>query len=610
METILGQLHSALEANARDSRYFHDYSNIVKEIIGDPQGLEKGVLELVQAEIMVFQFVIRRNKLAPMFSWTDENGTLMEEPDITRFSDEQLAYLVERQKNCTDLILKARYSHILWLSRVKKVDYAKDAINSYLKLAPFYRDLDLESASGDYWLRCLDVLRNVLLLSVSIGHMVDEVKQMIVDYAVNYPIQSKACSVVRKDLTELMNEQKKVFQKNDFVGLTDSLEQVFEIVKGDQFHHAVEILDVILVVEQKLGNDLIKWKRLTAELWEKITYQRGLSAAIVTTNFCMKAILAYEEIGDDKKVSELYDYYEELRNSVELHTIPLGIESKELYEFADELSKAVLENESDEIIKFLMWDDKIIPRKSEMIKSAREGENSIFDDVHTSVFDQQGNTNRHYGTDTEKDIEKLIFGYSIWLQHSYQIINSIVIGGIKSRRLTHDIVLRYLIKESWYGQELEIGKRKDRKRPFKWLSIIAPGIVDFFVAMEGLIYSNRLFNIATSYDSLTMKIEGIVRTLAEYRGIHTFTIKRDNLGREVSEEKDIMKLLTEPEIIKFIGDDDIFFLRYVFTEKGGLNLRNKVAHSLLGYDQYSLGHLMLIFFAILRLGRFKLKPKD
>jgi hypothetical protein len=77
----------------------------------------------------------------------------------------------------------------------------------------------------------------------------------------------------------------------------------------------------------------------------------------------------------------------------------------------------------------------------------------------------------------------------------------------------------------------------------------------------------------------------------------------------VSEEKDIMRLLTEPGVVEMLGEDDVFYLRYLLTEKGGLNLRNKVAHSLLSYDQYFIGHLMLIFIAILRLGRFKLKVK-
>lgn len=610
MNPILLKLHQELEARVRDLKYSHDYANIVKEVVGDPDNLDAETLEFVRAEIRIFQFVIRRNKLHAMFSWTNEDGMLVEEPDIKTFTNLQLNYLADRQNGCSDTILKARYSHVLWHSRVKKIDYARNAIDAYLALIPYYADLDAESDRGDRWLNCLNALENGFFLSVSVNYRKETLKKIIRDYALNYPKTSKACSVVRKSLAELMIEQKQIFQKEDLSGVVASLEEAYNLVRHDQFHHAVEILEVIVTIEQKIGNELLKWKRLIAELWEKITYQRGISAAIVTTNFCMKAILAYEEIGEDKKVAELYKYYDELRDSVELHSVPLGFESKELYEFGEALSQRVLTLESHDIIKFLMWDDKIIPRKKDILDKGKERENTIFDDVHTSVFDQEGNTNRHYGSEKEKGVEQLIFGYSIWLQHSFQIINSIIFGGIKSRKLTHDIILRFLLDESWYGQELKIGRRKDRKRPFKWLSVIAPGIVDFFVAMEGLIYSKKVFNIATSYDSLTMKIEGIVRSLANYKGIPTFTIKRDNLGREVSEEKDIMKLLTEPEVIEFIGEDDIFFLRYVFTEKGGLNLRNKVAHSLLGYDQYSIGHLMLIFFAILRLGRFKLKPKD
>lgn len=607
---IVSTLHQQLEARVRDIKYAHDYSNIIKEVGGDPDKLDKDTLELIRAEIKVFQFTIRKNELHPMFSWTDENGTLVQEPDVKNFTDRQLEYLAVRQADSKDMILKARYSHILWHSRAKKIDYARNAIEAYLDLAPYYAKLDFASEAGDYWLKCLNALENGFLLSVLINYQKEQFKKIIINNALRYSTDSKACSVVRKSLAEFMVEQKQVFLKDDLLGVVASLEEVFNLVKDDQLHHAVEIVELIIIIEQKLNNDLLKWKRLNAELWEKITYQRGLSAAIVTTNFCMKAILAYEEIKDEKKVAELYKYYDELRDNVELHAIPIGIESKEMYEFAESLSKHVLEREPHDIIKFLMWDDKIIPRKSEILERGKDRENSIFDDVHSSVFDQEGNTNRHYGTEKEKNIEQLVLVYSIWLQHSFQIINSIVVGGIKSRKLTHDTVLRFLIDESWYGQELKIGRRKDTQRPFKWLSVIAPGIVDFFVSMEGLIYSKKLFNIATSYDSLTMKIEGIIRSLANYRGIHTFTIKRDNLGREISEEKDIMKLLTEPEIIQFIGEDEIFFLRFVFTEKGGLNIRNKVAHSLLGYDQYSLGHLMLIFFAILRLGRFKLKPRE
>lgn len=610
MDNLLKQLHHELEIGPSVLKGFHDHIGIIKKIIGDPKDLGEKVLELARAELNVFQFTIRENELRPMFVWTDKNGLPIEEPDIKDFSDQQFDYLINRQKSCGNLILKARYSHLLWLSKVRRIEFARDAIDAYLELAGDYATLDISDPQQDHWLQFLEVLKNLFALSSSTAYKLEQVKHLIINYALNYPIESKAASVVRKDLAELMHEQKSVFQKIDFKGVVDSLEKVFLIVKEKQSHHAIQILEVIIPIEQKLGNDLLKWKRHVAELWEKIALERGVGAAIVTTNFCMKAILAYEEVGDKKKVAELYKFYDELRNSVELHNVPLEFESKELFETMEALTNALMESDTGEIIRFLMHDKRVIPQKTEIVKNTGDKENDFLREVHTSVFDQQGNTHRHYSTESEKDIEQLILTYSIWLQYTFQIVQSILLKGIKSGKLSYDKVLRYLIDESWYGQELTMGNRKDSQRPFRWLSTIAPGIVDFFFAMDGLIYSNKVFNITTSFDSLTMKIEGIVRSLAEYRGIYTFVIKRDNLGREVSEEKDIMRLLTEPEIVEFLGEDEVFFLRYIFTEKGGLNIRNKVAHSLLAYEQYSLGHLMLIFIAILRLGRFKLNPKS
>lgn len=606
MEGVLIKVQKAIEGNAKNSKNSYDLINIIKEVIGNPDLIDKRIFQLVLAEIYSFQFIIKSNELKPMLVWTDKNGMTIKEPDIENFSEEQLSYIAERQKNSQDLALKVRYSHILWLSKARKIEYAREAIDCYRHLLKEYSELEKAESNLDHWLDFLEAIKNLLPLSLSVGYQTQEVKQLVLHYVKEYSLASSAASVVRKDLAELMQSHKSLFKIIDFEGVVNSLEQVYEIVREKQLHHAIDLLETILMIEQKLGNDLVKWKRLIAIGWEKIARNRGIDAAIVTTNFCMKAILAYEEIGDEVKVAELYDFYDELRNNVELASFPIG-ESKEAVKFYDELAEAVIENDSDWIIQFLMFDKKVLPQKAEIIASANK-ENDFLKMVHTTVFDQNGNTNKHYSSQPEKDIEELIFGYTVHIGYNFHLIQSIILGAIKIQKLTYDKVLRYLLHSSWYGQELKIGKRRDTERPVKWLSIVAPGIVDFFVAMDGLIYSKKVYNITTSFDSLTMKIEGILRTLAEYHGIHTFTIKKDNLGREISEEMDIMKLLTHPEVVEFIGEDDIFFLRYVFTEKGGFNLRNKVAHSLIGFDQYSIGHLMLIFVAILRLGGFQLKP--
>lgn len=607
MESTLAQIQKNLEAKTLYDKNHQEYITIIKEALGDPDKVDKKTLLLVNTEMEAFQFTIRDNELKPMFIWTDKNGLPVEEPDIKKFTDEQLDYLGQRLVDCQSPILKARYSHILWLSKRKKIEYCEAAIDAYFWLVNYYVQRETNEPKRDHWLHFLDAIKNLFRLSVSTGYKLEETKALIIKYCLEYPLKSSAASVVRKDLASLMHDQKNVFKKKDFKDVVASLQAA---LPSGQPHHAIEILQTIIGIEQKLGNDLTNWKRRVAELWEQITRERGADAAIVSTNFCMKAILAYEDINDLAKVAELYSLYDELRHSVELHDVGVKFDAKELFTIADTMSDDIVKLDSNEIIKFLSWDPKIIPAKKEIIQKLDESEGDILRDVRTSVFDQKGNTHRYYSTENEKDIEQLIMIYGVWLQFNFELIKLTITKGIKAGKLSYNKVLQYLLAESWFGQELKFANRKDTQSSIKWLSIIAPGIVDFFVAMDGLIYSGKVFNVTTSFDSLTTKIEGIIRSLAEYRGIHTFTIKRDNLGREISEEKDLMKLITDPAIVELIGEDEIFFLRYVFTEKGGLNLRNKVAHSLISFEQYSVGHLMLIFVAILRLGRFKLKPRD
>ena len=66
-------------------------------------------------------------------------------------------------------------------------------------------------------------------------------------------------------------------------------------------------------------------------------------------------------------------------------------------------------------------------------------------------------------------------------------------------------------------------------------------------------------------------------------------------------------LLHEPELVKFINQDDLFFLKYLLIEKAGLNLRNMVAHSLIKYEEYAFDYMNLLIIGLIRLGKYDFK---
>ncbi len=49
----------------------------------------------------------------------------------------------------------------------------------------------------------------------------------------------------------------------------------------------------------------------------------------------------------------------------------------------------------------------------------------------------------------------------------------------------------------------------------------------------------------------------------------------------------------------------LFLIKYVLTEKTGLNLRNQVAHGLMDINEYSSKYCIIIFCIIMKLSKYK-----
>jgi adenosyl cobinamide kinase/adenosyl cobinamide phosphate guanylyltransferase len=106
-------------------------------------------------------------------------------------------------------------------------------------------------------------------------------------------------------------------------------------------------------------------------------------------------------------------------------------------------------------------------------------------------------------------------------------------------------------------------------------------------------------------DSLTIRIEGILRYIAEKNGIQTHYTREDENGAFISKEKDINMLLasSEMDLITLLGEDLHLFLTHLLIHKNGSNLRNEIAHAFLIPQNYSNFKVMNeVLIAVIRLG--------
>jgi hypothetical protein len=151
----------------------------------------------------------------------------------------------------------------------------------------------------------------------------------------------------------------------------------------------------------------------------------------------------------------------------------------------------------------------------------------------------------------------------------------------------------------------------NQKIEYNWLSLIAPSLHEYFLQMQ-YCFSNTNYspNLVLSIDSLTLKFEGLIRDICQFSDITTFYTTKDVNGRDITREKDIHALLYEEPIRKLFDENDLLFFRFLLVEKAGYNLRHKVAHSLMSFQEYNINYMHLLILALLRLGKYDFVKKE
>jgi len=244
--------------------------------------------------------------------------------------------------------------------------------------------------------------------------------------------------------------------------------------------------------------------------------------------------------------------------------------------------------------------------------ASKAGEDSfIFQLVSEVVMDQRGHAAQHFNEQDEKHSRRILEMYSWEIQfHKRFMIREIFFQAMNEKKLSGEIFLKFFREKSWFGKNL---KRKvgGEEIQYNWLSLIAPSILDYFNIMHYFfIDSSESPNLVLPIDSLILKIEGLLRDMCEFSGLATFRQTTDKKGRSIVREKDLHALLYEDKIKELFDEDDLLFFKYLLVEQAGLNLRHRIAHSLLYFQEYNLDIMHLLIIALLRIGKYDFAKKE
>jgi hypothetical protein len=250
-----------------------------------------------------------------------------------------------------------------------------------------------------------------------------------------------------------------------------------------------------------------------------------------------------------------------------------------------------------------MADKSLLPTYDELKKIADKTLSGVRGIFSTSTTDVQGHTSKHFNTKEEKQYCEILTRYQMFLEsQSVPLITMIIIEAIKEKKLTFPILINFLKKNSWIGKTIT-KKIQNQQIPYNWLGFIAPSLLDYFNEMDYFIASGEPPNLVLCIDSLTLKIEGLLRDLCTGFGIATFHPTKDS---HVYREKDLTMLLHEEKIGDLFDKDELLLFKFVLVEKAGYNMRHNIAHALTFWGDYQLHRFHLLLLILLRIGKYNL----
>ncbi|MBL4710430.1 MAG: DUF4209 domain-containing protein [Flavobacteriales bacterium] len=580
-------------------------SNLINIRESNFEKLDQDVLDKIQCEVACFQFVLLNGKAKSRVLFTEEDATEYGYPSTNLINDKMGDYIIERAISVQNTYLKIRYNQILWNdTKLKNRSHAQQAIDCYYKLTT-EKNNDIDGDRQDY---CFDYFKNGFYLAFSANYKTGDFKELwkqcIYDENIIEPWQ-------KYNFIDFAVKSTK-FKKSDFNGVIDLCLEIAENMKiPHDFFHKEAILLSGLEISKKGVDSSVKINEAIALNYEELAENRMDDASrIIPVKYFGKALMYYEDANNQVKIEEIALKIANLRNEQSLSYMQHRYDddnSKALMNYLREKAKKVLELNPEEIFTYLANGDdrEIFPDAEWVEESAKKNKNESFlDTIPPSYIDI--NNNQSQGSDSDEDIHlrKVFENYGWYIGFSVNpFLYFLFTGGVENGKLSFRSFIEFVRDRSWLAQFFNERHGGGEDSPHSWLSLIAPSIQEFFIQFESHVYEPK-YNpgYILAIDSLAMKFEGILRTFAQFLNVKTVKYDRKIKG---TREMFIEELLLDDKVQNHFNESDRLLFKYILL-RNGMNIRNNIAHSFYRYSDYDLSKFLLIFLAVLRLGRYKI----
>ncbi len=625
-----------LDASSYDSRDVHtinaEFQEVVKELMEKSENdiaiiadldrqvfsiqksfdtkldIEKGTINGLSWQMSGTQ-TLEDNSLIPIY-W----------PDVTKYTQENFEYFEKRYKESENLFAKTEYGLMVYFGEKtpasKHHDFKRQLCKELFQLSKeYYAKADIGGEGNHYVLDFFHSLRMAfgVALKSNLEPELTEILEYIFAIHQSWDVSKEGTLRILLDLSELLSDNFTLSNKTiDFEKVIEkNLEGAAELEKT-YIWGAIYAIDQNISIEQKRKQPVAALLEYKAKLYEKLAIEAETNGSLACVNFAEKALRIYQQLSSAKEIERLEKYYAVLRGKFRLSEIRQEL-PKEYIDTMDEfIYKTIAENDEIGIIKHFIstpWYDSIQNIKERSIELSKK---TVFlSMLPTSVMDKFGNTVDVFRTEEEKELFSFWNSYGFNFQIGTQNMQRFFIESFRAGKLNYKTVLEYL-ESTWYNDAI-VRNYHGKTVEVKPIDTLKPGLKRIFEELDKFeAESTYQCDFVTITDSLTLKVEGLLRYFCEKIGIATFKTRQKGADKLVMEKllDDLLANIAHeppinPDQKTNFDEEDRMYIKYVMAEKSGMNLRNEVAHSLMDINEYSFMNVVVLFCIIMKLSKYK-----
>jgi len=541
-------------------------------------------------------------------------------PDVTKYTRQEFEYFEKRYNECKNLYAKTEYGLMVYFGEKtdtsKHHNFKRQLCNELFQLSKEYHSkAEKGGKKNHYELHFFQSLR--MAFGVAEKSNLKPELTILINYTYrthqDWDITQDDSLRILLDLSGLLSDY---FSSSnsliDFQKVVDkNLEGAKELEKTYVWG-AMYAIDRNIAIEQKRNKPVTDLLNYKAKLYEKLATDAESKANLACVSFAENALRIYQQIKLTDDISRLKKYYAELRGKFRLSEIRQELPKEHVDNMNDRILKTVSNNDERGIIHHFIispWYDSIqnIKDRSEELSK----QTVLLSMLPISILDKFGNTVDVFYSDEEKEKYNFWNTYTFNFQIGTQTMHRFFIEAYKTGKLTYASVISFL-ENTWFN-DIIVRNYHGQIVDVKPIDTLRPGLKRLFEELDRFFADNTYqCDFVTVTDSLTLKVEGLLRYFSEKIGIATFKTRQKGSDKLVMEKllDDLLadiahKPPLKPDQKTNFDEEDRILIKYVLAEKAGLNLRNAVAHSLMDIFEYSFEHVVVLFCIILKLSKYK-----